>query len=55
MNVDNRRLREIQSEKKAYQKLLDESTKGSDCLIFKGKLESLNREEKSILKRYDAL
>lgn len=55
MNLDNRRLREIQREKKAYQKLLDETTKISDRLIYQGKLESLNREEKNIQKRYDAI
>ena len=55
MNIDNRRLREIQTEKKAYQHLLDESDSTSDCLIYKGKLESLTREEKDILERYDVI
>ena len=55
MNIDNRRLREIQREKRIYSKLLDESDKISDCLIYQGKLESLNREEKRILARYDVI
>lgn len=55
MNVDNRRLREIRDEKKVYQKLLDESEKNSDCLIYQGKLESLENEEKNILKRFDVI
>ena len=55
MNLDNRRLREIQTEKKAYQTLLNESESISDCLIYKGKIESLTREEKDILERYDVI
>ena len=55
MNIDNRRLREIQREKRIYKSLLDESDKISDCLIYQGKLESLNREEKRILERYDVI
>lgn len=51
MNLDNRRLREIQNELKAYRKLLDETDTMSDRLIYKGKIESLEREEKQILKR----
>ena len=55
MNLDNRRLREIQTEKKAYQHLLEESTSISDCLIYKGKIECLSKEEKDILERYDVI
>lgn len=55
MNIDNRRLFEIRREKIAYQRLLDESDKISDCLIYQGKLESLNKEEKQILARYDVI
>ena len=55
MNVDNRRLREIQVEKMAYQKLLENADKISDCLIYQGKLECLDKEEKDILKRYDVV
>lgn len=53
MNLDNRRLREIQSELRAYRQLLDEADTMSDCLIYKGKIESLEREEKQILERCD--
>ena len=53
MNLLNRRLREIQNELKAYRKLLDEADTMSDCLIYKGKIESLEREEKEILERCD--
>ena len=53
MNIDNRRLFEIRREKIAYQRLLDESDKISDCLIYQGKLDCLNREEKEILERSD--
>lgn len=53
MNIDNRRLREVQSELRAYHKLLEESETNSDCLIYQGKIESLEREEKQILARYD--
>ena len=55
MNIDNRRLREIQTEKRLYQRLLDESEKISDCLIYQGKIECLENEEKDILKRYDVI
>ena len=55
MNIDNRRLREIQIEKRAYSKLLDEADKISDCLIYQGKLECLENEERDILKRYDVI
>lgn len=55
MNVDNRRLREIQQEIKAYQRLLVESDSISDCLIYRGKLECLEKEEKEILKRCDVI
>lgn len=53
MNIDNRRLREVQSELQAYHKLLEESETNSDRLIYQGKIESLEREEKQILARYD--
>ena len=55
MNQDNRRLRELQMEKKLYQKLLNESEKISDCLIYQGKIDSLEEEEKQILQRYDVI
>ena len=55
MNIDNRRLREIRMEKRVYQKLLNEFDKISDCLVYQGKIECLENEEKNILKRYDVI
>lgn len=51
MNIDNRRLREIQKEKRLFQSLLDHSETLSDCLTYQGKLETLEKEEKQILER----
>jgi hypothetical protein len=53
MNLDNRRLREIKKEKHAYTTLIETSKSISDSLIYQGKLEALEREEKEILARYD--
>lgn len=55
MNIDNRRLREIQQEKKVYQDRLNKSESIYDCLIYQGKLDCLETEEKDILKRYDVI
>lgn len=55
MNIDNRRLREIQKQIKAYNTLIECSESIEDSLIYQGKLESLEREEKEILKRYDVI
>ena len=55
MNVDNRRLKEIQREKIAYKDMLEKSETISDSLIYQGKIESLEREEKDILARYDVI
>ena len=55
MIIHNRRLREIQKEKENYKDLLDNASKISDALIYQGKLESLEREEKKILARYDVI
>ena len=55
MNIDNRRLREIQREKKVYADRLEKSETISDSLLYQGKLESLEREEKDILARYDVI
>lgn len=55
MNLDNRRLREIQRELKIYRKRLNESEKESDRQIYTGKIESLEREEKQILERCDVI
>lgn len=53
MNLDNRRLKEIQLEKKLFYDLLNESTSISECLTYQGKLDLLEDEEKEILKRSD--
>jgi len=55
MNIDNRRLREIQIELKSYRNLLENADTFSDCLIYQGKIESLEREEKQILERNGAI
>ena len=55
LNIDNRRLREIQVELKAYHELLEESVKEADKQIYKGKIESLEREQKEILERMDVI
>jgi len=49
----NRRLREIRKEIEDYTHRLEEADTISDSLIYQGKLESLKREEKEILERYD--
>lgn len=51
MNLNNRRLKEIQREKTFFKKLLDQSTKQSDTLAYQGKLEILENEEKEILEK----
>lgn len=53
MNMDNRRLKEIQQEKLVWQDQLDKAKTKSDSLAFQGRIESLEREEKQILERYD--
>ena len=55
MNIDNRRLREVQMELKAYHELLNNSETISDCLIYQGKIEALEKEEANILARYDVI
>lgn len=56
MNIQNRRLREVQRQIKAYQTLIDCSDSDiSERLIYQGKIEALEREEKEILKRYDVI
>ena len=56
MNIDNRRLREIQRQIKAYKTLMDCSDADiNERLIYQGKIEALEREEKDILKRYDGI
>jgi len=53
MNMDNRRLKEIQQEKIVWQDQLDKAKTKSDYLAFQGKIEILEKEEKEILKRCD--
>lgn len=55
MNIDNRRLREIQGELKAYNELLNESVKETDKQIYQGKITALEREQKQILERCDVI
>ena len=55
MNIDNRRLREIQKQIKAYNVLIECSDSIEESLIYQGKLEALEREEKEILSRYDVI
>ena len=55
MNIDNRRLREIQGELKAYNQLLEESVKETDRQIYQGKITALEREQKQILERCDVI
>ena len=55
MTIQNRRLREIRKEQTYYQKLLDEASTISECLLYTGKLECLENEEEKILKRYDVI
>ena len=51
MNIQNRRLKDIQKEKIFFKKLLDQSTKQTDKQIYTGKLEILENEETQILKK----
>ena len=55
MNIDNRRLREIQRDLVFYHKRLKEAETISDSLIYQGKIEILEKEEQDILKRYDVI
>ena len=52
MNIDNRRLREVQQEKHLYSNLLEKAATISESLLYQGKLDSLEKEEKEILDRY---
>lgn len=51
MNINNRRLKDIQREKTFFKKMLDKSTKQADKQIYQGKLEILENEEKEILEK----
>ena len=50
MNINNRRLREIQDEKHFFKQLLDEASTISDSLVYQGKIDILEEEERTILK-----
>ena len=51
MNLDNRRLREIQTEKEFFKQRLEEAKTITDSLTYKGKIDILTKEEQKILKR----
>ena len=51
MNINNRRLKDIQREKTFFKKMLDKSTKQTDKQIYQGKLNILEQEEKEILEK----
>ena len=55
MNIDNRRLREIQRDLVFYHKRLDEAETKSESLIYQGKIDILEKEEQDILARYDVI
>ena len=55
MNLENRRLREIQKEKQFFKTMVDKSESISDCLTYQGKLELLDKEEAEILERNDVI
>ena len=56
MNIDNRRLREVQQQIKAYHTLIEcPDSNISDRLLYQGKIEALEREEREILQRYDVI
>lgn len=52
MNISNRRLTELQREKAMYQDSLRKADNIADSLIYQGKIDSLEKEEKEILERY---
>ena len=47
----NRRLSEIQDEKLKFQDMLDNSQTISECLVYQGKLDILEKEEKEIIEK----
>ena len=53
MNLDNRRLKEIQAEKLVWKDQLNKCETISDCLAYQVKIDILENEEKEILKRCD--
>ena len=56
MNIDNRRLREVQRQIQAYHTIMEcEDANINERLIYQGKIEALEKEEKEILARYDVV
>ena len=55
LNLDNRRLREIRLEKRVYQDQMNKAKTPSEKQVYQGKIGSLNKEEKLILKRYGVI
>ena len=53
MNLDNRRLKEIQECKIGYQNLMDKSETLGDIFDYQKKIDELTIEEKEILERSD--
>ena len=50
MNLNNRRLKEIQREKQFFKELLNKANE-TDKLTFQGKIDLLENEEKEILEK----
>ena len=55
MNLDEKRLKEIQGEKRSYHALLKQAESISECITYKARIDELDKEEIDILKRCDAL
>ncbi|MBR3214277.1 MAG: hypothetical protein IKF79_07200 [Methanosphaera sp.] len=53
MNMDNRRLTEIQQYKNAYTRLMDKSETFHEIEEYNRKIQELEAEEKEILSRFD--
>lgn len=53
MNVDNKRLQDIQLFKKIYYKELSKADTITDCLNIQSHIDELEKEEAEILRRCD--
>lgn len=53
MTIQNRRLREVNKQIKAFKVLIETSDSIGESLIYQGKLEALEREKADIEKRYE--
>ena len=51
MNLDNKRLKEIQRFKIAYQHEMDKAETVADCITIQNYINDLEEEEKEILER----